>query len=201
MKCPTHDPTFAAHGIHGVEAQRRLVAAALRRGAGKCRRAVDAGAHIGTWTIELSARFLAVDAFEPEPENFACLKVNCAGLSNVAVRNHALGRTRKRGRLINLGANSGTPFVVEGGNVEVLPLDEYGYEDLDFIKIDVEGMEGEVLLGAEKTLVRCKPLVFFEDNGLGPVHYGSGWRDPKDLLSSLGYSRRARIAKNEVWAW
>ena len=201
MRCPVTDPHFADNGVHGAEAQRRLVVSALRHGAGKFRRAVDAGAHIGTWTVELASRFLAVEAFEPDRENFTCLEENCKGMPNVQTYHLALGRSRQRGRVMNLGANSGCPFIVAGGDVEVVPLDQFDYQDVDFLKIDVEGMEGEVLLGAERTLVRCKPAVFFEDNGLGPVHYGSTWRDPKDLLSALGYSRRARVAKNELWVW
>lgn len=201
MKCPDIDPHFADSPVHGAEAQRRLLKAAMYQGPKGRRRAVDAGAHIGTWTVELAKLFKQVEAFEPDEDNFRCLKENCAQLENAALRSVALGRTLTRGRVFRPGVNSGTPYIVKGGDVAVVPLDEFGFDDVDFIKIDVEGMEGDVLLGAEQTLVRCKPAVFFEDNGLGPVHYGSEWKDPKDLLSALGYCKRLRVAKNELWLW
>lgn len=53
---------------------------------------------------------------------------------------------------------------VENLMVESIPLDskidEFG--KVDFIKIDVEGMEMEVLLGAEKLIKQNKPLLYIE---------------------------------------
>jgi len=51
---------------------------------------------------------------------------------------------------------------------------------LDFIKIDVEGAELEVLRGAEQTIKRNKPYIIFE-HGIGAaVHYGTG---PDDIFN------------------
>jgi hypothetical protein len=46
--------------------------------------------------------------------------------------------------------------------VEVIPLDELALPKLDFLKIDVEGMEIDVLRGAKETIARCKPLAWIE---------------------------------------
>jgi len=37
-----------------------------------------------------------------------------------------------------------------------------GEQQVDFIKIDVEGMEFDVLDGAAATLARCRPILFVE---------------------------------------
>lgn len=51
---------------------------------------------------------------------------------------------------------------------------------IDFIKIDVEGAELEVLKGAEQTIKRNKPYIIFE-HGIGAaVHYGT---KPDDIFN------------------
>ena len=46
--------------------------------------------------------------------------------------------------------------------IEVLPLDEFELERLDFIKIDIEGMEIKALKGGEKTIKTHRPWAFIE---------------------------------------
>jgi FkbM family methyltransferase len=41
-------------------------------------------------------------------------------------------------------------------------IDAMSFERLDFLKIDVEGMEEEVLRGASATIARCRPIVMAE---------------------------------------
>jgi len=61
-------------------------------------------------------------------------------------------------------------------------------QNIDLIKIDIEGGEYDMLKGAKKILQRCQPTLIFE-HGLGASDaYGT---EPKDLygyLSSLGYN-------------
>jgi FkbM family methyltransferase len=47
-------------------------------------------------------------------------------------------------------------------NVRKLMLDEFGLPRVDLIKIDVEGMEMEVLQGAAQTIERCHPIMLIE---------------------------------------
>jgi hypothetical protein len=51
---------------------------------------------------------------------------------------------------------------------------------VDLIKIDVEGMEEEVLVGAEETIRRTKPYLIVE-------HYKLGADPLKSVLAKLGY--------------
>lgn len=64
------------------------------------------------------------------------------------------------------GWNGGLLNVSEGTSVEVTTLDacveQLGWSKLDFVKIDVEGMELEVLKGSQQTLKKFRPIVLFE---------------------------------------
>jgi hypothetical protein len=45
--------------------------------------------------------------------------------------------------------------------VDAITLDDFN-ETVDFIKMDIEGMEDKAFVGAKKTLERCRPICFFE---------------------------------------
>jgi len=51
------------------------------------------------------------------------------------------------------------------GDVPMTTLDHFGFVDVDLIKIDVEGLEASVVKGAEKTLLRCRPVMVVEQKG------------------------------------
>lgn len=198
MRCPVSDPGFADNPMHGVVAQAALIKQVLARVKHRDT-ALDVGAHIGTWTVPLAALFKQVLAFEPVAANRECLETNVAGMKNVIVLPVAVGDRSGTGSMTRPGDNSGTYYLTHGAEVLVAALDIVVHSPVDFIKIDVEGMEGRVLLGAERILRRYRPAVFFEDNGLGAVHYGPDWIDPKSILQRNGYSLRIRLAKNELW--
>jgi FkbM family methyltransferase len=65
-------------------------------------------------------------------------------------------------------------------NVDLKTIDSLGLERVDFIKIDVEGMEEAVLEGANVTIRKLKPIFFIEVLKSNPdvIHKN---------LSSLGY--------------
>jgi FkbM family methyltransferase len=74
----------------------------------------------------------------------------------------------------------------EGGErTPVTALDDLNLKRCDFIKADVEGMEAEILHGAEKTLGRCRPVLYVENDRqekspalielLAGMHYRLWW--------------------------
>ena len=65
-------------------------------------------------------------------------------------------------------------------NVRKLMLDEFNLPRADLIKIDVEGMEMEVLEGTAKTIERCRPIMLIEKIKTDATQLGS-------LLQTLGY--------------
>ena len=66
------------------------------------------------------------------------------------------------GATSNLGAYS---FVHDGtglSEVRAIPLDKLTLDGVAFLKIDAQGADGAVLLGAMDTIARCRPWVVFE---------------------------------------
>lgn len=130
-------------------------------------RVIDVGANIGYYTL-LFARQVApggsILAIEPEPRNLEELRRNIEmnKLENVTVLPIALGR--HDGRVtVEAGMNGRVgPLIDGGGGVEIRRLDEIIDGPVDFIKVDVEGYESEVLAGASETLRRWMPALFVE---------------------------------------
>lgn len=60
-------------------------------------------------------------------------------------------------------------------------MDQFGYENICFIKIDVEGMEIEVLKGAYETIQKSKPYIMVES-------FGEKIETVNGILSNIGYS-------------
>lgn len=126
---------------------------------------LDVGAHIGTFAIPIASAVAEVIAFEPSAEACTLLSRN-AGQNHVKLRLicSALGREKGTGTLIvrNI-SNAGANTLVSGGSIPVTTLDAE-VSDVDFIKIDVEGMELEVLRGGVQLIERTRPVILFEVN-------------------------------------
>lgn len=141
---------------------------------------VEAGANIGTHTLFL-ARAVGtkgfVHAFEPQRQIHQVLCANLA-LNEIAnVKTYQAGLGSAVGQI-----DAWVPdFTVEnnmGGIplghvdeedcphevVDVFTLDGLGLQRLDLLKVDVEGMEKDVLLGARETIARCRPILYVEND-------------------------------------
>lgn len=208
MKCPASDPGFADHPIHGQAAQLPEILRAVKLCRSTCGIAVDIGAHIGIWSVELSKHFERVHAFEPVRENTYCLLENVSRLKVTVHPDVALGdREGFCEMLMPSNGNSGMAYAIDDpprdcavvNNASMHTLDSYQFRDVGLIKIDVEGYEGNVVLGALGTIMDSRPVIVFEDNGLGPKRYGSKWLDPKPMLTDMHYKKAVRIRKDEIW--
>lgn len=93
----------------------------------------------------------------------------------------------------------------EKGTIPMTSIDEHGFTRLDFIKIDVEGGQLELLQGAEKTLKRFHPVIWvelLENDGSRGYDYEKEIAAPEKLLISMGYRMIERIAKdNFIYMW
>ena len=162
---------------------------------------LDVGSNIGLYAVVLARQSESVYAFEPHPETFARLrehtKLNAA--HNLEPVNVAFGMGAGSARLSDGGRRDSGKFTLrevelpsnssERHTVDVNTLDGFvsarGLGHVDFIKIDVEGHEPEVLLGAYDTLRRHRPRMLVE---FTPRWYTDRWSrflESLDLVESL----------------
>jgi FkbM family methyltransferase len=84
-------------------------------------------------------------------------------------------------------AFAGTALGGSNGHIALKTIDgvvsEFGLKRLDFIKIDVEGFELDVLEGAQHTLAELRPQVFLEFNSFTLIAYGN--QNPRYVLEQL----------------
>jgi len=148
----------------------------------KMRTVIDVGAWCGTWAKAIEPFAKKVVAFEPDKTHFECLQKNCT--SNCDPKMEAVGSEIKT---IALTEDDFTQAkrVDKQGNIRMTTLDHLTYQDVDMIKIDVEGYEMEVLKGATKTLETVKYLMVELNNNT--KKYGSSNIEIEKYLQSLGF--------------
>lgn len=129
---------------------------------------VDIGAHIGFFSIYAAekARRGKVYAFEPVPENVRLLEENVKhnNLRNVIpIQKAVSGKSEKRDFIISEGSVGGHSFAYEEGiqknsvQVESVALDEWMEREnirIDFLKMDCEGAEYEILFNMKKEYLK-----------------------------------------------
>lgn len=114
---------------------------------------VDVGAYIGAYTLRAAKSGCTVYAFEPNPFSFKILSLNVEdnGFENyVKLFNVAVG-DREGEIFITLDFDT-TRVSNSGYKVRMITLDSLKLRKVDWLKVDVEGFEKEVLGGAESTL-------------------------------------------------
>jgi len=143
---------------------------------------IDVGAWCGTWAKAIEPFARKVIAFEPDKTHFECLQRNCT--INCTPRMEAVGSQLKE---ISLTEDNFTQAkrVNDKGNIRMITLDHMAYEDVDMIKIDVEGYEMEVLKGATKTLENVKYLMIELNNNT--KKYGSNNIVVEKFIGDLGF--------------
>jgi FkbM family methyltransferase len=148
---------------------------------------IDVGANFGAYALALSG-FVGpngkVHAFEPQRIIFNMLAGSVAlnSLTNVVCNHMALGDREgwleipqfNHSKPLNFGSIEFTteqrePLTQRRGHdprrVEYVPLstiDRFEFEKVHLMKIDVEGMEMQVLDGAINTVRRCRPVLYAE---------------------------------------
>jgi FkbM family methyltransferase len=138
---------------------------------------IDVGANIGAHTVALAQRVGPegfVYAFEPQRAVFQLLCANMAlnEIFNVecvqAVCGSSPGEEMLPDLRYDLGGNFGgfgQQFFGSGRRVRRVTLDDYADADrVTLLKIDVEGMESEVIGGAETLIARHRPVLYVEND-------------------------------------
>ena len=135
--------------------------------------AIDVGANTGLYTYYLSRLARHVYAFEPHRVLAGFL--DKATGDNVTVLNKAVSDSSgklpfyvpvRRGRKLYNVASLDEAVIKDRDHIveeiETVSLDQLGYENIGFIKIDVEGHELSVLKGAVKTIGQQRPTLLIE---------------------------------------
>ena len=80
-------------------------------------------------------------------------------------------------------------------------LDEFEFDDVDFIKIDTEGYETFVIKGAMETLMRCKPVIVVEQKGGNELYGIQGEAPAVAMLEAMGFKLKDRVRDDYILAW
>ncbi len=169
--------------------------------------AIDCGAHVGTWSRPMSAKFFRVIAVEPSPDTFEALAANMQtfGCQNVDLKNCAVGQVAGFVKMAPLEAraealkNTGARFVRQGGTIPCERIDDWNLPSVGFIKMDIEGSEPLALEGAFETLKRCRPIVLYENKGFWRHRYQLPIDAPAQILARAGYVQLEVAGKDLIW--
>lgn len=126
---------------------------------------LDIGANVGLWSCDLVNSFEKVIAFEPVQEFIHCYRKNVKK-SNYSMYECALGSKESFIDMNIVEGNTGHSHVnkesVGKGKIPLKTLDSFNFSDVDLIKIDVEGYEQDILLGALETIEKNRPVLVIE---------------------------------------
>lgn len=154
---------------------------------------IDVGANNGVYTYALSKIGAQVEAFEPLPgcvralEAFESSQVNVHAVALSSYSGESEIFVPRKNGVTHTGLAS---FRRPAGNYETVPvpvrrLDEYGFRNVSFMKIDVEGHELEVLKGAASTIATSHPLLLVE---VEQRHLSVPMEQVFDAFGRLGYT-------------
>lgn len=163
--------------------------------------AIDIGSNIGCWTLILSKLLNEGKVYSIEPSSTFNLLTNTmkanAALKNVLAYHIALGKDTESKYIVEAGMeNRGLSHLVtsadSGLKVDQVRLTDFFHSEnlnrIDFIKLDVEGMEWEVIQGGTDILNTYKPLLLIEFCESNLNTYNSSIAQVMNALQPLGYS-------------
>ena len=163
--------------------------------------ACDIGANIGNHSRYFADKFNKVVSFEPNSLIIDILKFNTKTFPNVLVFEYAIGNyegtARISGNKLNIGGFSALPDRIiysqehiennlESSSIRVISLDSMQdhLPNLQFIKIDVEGLEMQVIESATQIISKFKPIIAFEQ---WPSDFVDSKSKVIESLAEMGY--------------
>ena len=130
---------------------------------------IDVGACIGLWTFQLANKGKIVHAFEPFTYSYRFLREMAKQYSSVYVYPFALGEDNyiaqlhlHKTHMLNSITKYRDDYIGNEQQITVRKLDGFDIPDVGLIKIDVEGYEVPVLLGAKQTITKNRPRLVIE---------------------------------------
>ena len=149
---------------------------------------IDVGVNIGYHSLAMHKETgCAVVGFEPNPTHFAVAGENCKDLP-IQIFNAALGSRKDVIKMTDVtiddAGNYGETKQDDEGTIEAqcITLDSLNMPEISGMKIDVEGFELDVMKGAEQTINKYRPVIFYEALDLD-------WVGCYDFLDHKGYAQ------------
>jgi FkbM family methyltransferase len=134
--------------------------------------AVDVGSNNACNAIHYAKRFSHVECFEPTPlaQQLWTNTVRDNQVQNVSLHKFAVGEIAKRVEMLAHPKNGGhnhirataNPTIKDIYTVDVKTLDSFNFQNVGFVKIDVEGYEQFVLEGASQLIQQSRPTIQLE---------------------------------------
>ncbi len=169
---------------------------------GQIKNVLDVGVNVGTFAMQISqygdnTRIVGIDAqnqcVETSTSIFKLLNKEFIGV-NLALGNHA-GFVHLENKVPTFsGYASITSDLVSPDSSSKVPIarlddyfDKFHFDNLDLIKVDIEGSEYEFFLGSRKTISRFNPVIYYEDLGL-EINGIDTTDSILEFLSDLNYS-------------
>jgi FkbM family methyltransferase len=175
---------------------------------------VDVGAHVGLWAMWIHQHFDLTVAFEPVPLHADIFPHNVNAGETVVLYRIALGDSPGIVELETASDETGSCHIAIGNNdmrrghdklltyrnIEVRTLDSFALQEVDLIKIDVEGWELPVVRGAQKTIEISKPIIVVEQKG-NDQFYGFKRNSAVEFLRGLGMRQLQIISGDYIMGW
>jgi FkbM family methyltransferase len=157
---------------------------------------VDVGANVGIWSLPMTKHFKKIISYEPSRQNIECIKSNIP--TGIELREKAVADFNGTAEFHQAGKNCGDGKLCRDGvspsyTVPVVKLDDENLTEVDFVKIDTQGWELDVLKGMHNIITTQRPWIMFEVN------------DDVDLCCALMEQYRyetvcIKSKRNFVWA-
>lgn len=189
---------------------------------------LDIGAHIGYHSIGYAKMNPGVNimSFEPQENIFKLLQKNIIQnryQDRITCINAAVGNKNCQfnltkycddGPTTSLSIEYGTENIYNYGGINIgengesrnmISIDSLNLNRVDYMKIDVEGAEWLVLIGAKETILQHKPIICFENlkslnlNTINKLGFDQE-QSPFDILQSYGYKNFTEIRYNNIIA-
>lgn len=131
--------------------------------------ALDIGANFGMTAAAIAPYFAEVRAFEPNRNLFSHIQRNPTYPDHIIPYNFAFSDFIGQTTFYDMQGVNGSLVPTEGSEsytVDVNTIDHYCEQEgivPDFIKIDAENMDAQVLFGGRNTIAKFRPIIFFEN--------------------------------------
>lgn len=169
---------------------------------------LDIGANVGEYSLSVVEDASKIIAFEPDTSVYKCLKLNTSSSSKIVSQPHLLWSHSESINFYCASKDADSsiflPPKAKGINqslsIEGIALDDLllqmGEKRVDFLKMDAEGAEPEVLKGAVKTLKILKKIAI----DCGPERLGKDTiQETKSLLEEAGFKTQEN--NNILFGW